>query len=218
MWNTLVWQIDSWGRRGVVVAWLVLCGSDNLSFLLGCMFNESNAFSHILQRHGIDASRLLNAMVVVPWGRAWSGVHIKAYSCGIWYLSSTLLHFTDLRIRTEKGCKSHMVSASFPMHWQNKSMVLALVCRWASVEILFGNLFLKSTELLILSGWFPKSTEAQPMVPARFLNTCEHCMDSIATVLSIASNSKKDIARRFWLFQNTSATEPWASGSLGCSL
>jgi hypothetical protein len=47
------------------------------------MFNESNAFSHILQRHGIDASRLLNAMVVVPWGRAWSGVHIKAYSCGI---------------------------------------------------------------------------------------------------------------------------------------
>jgi hypothetical protein len=35
------------------------------------------------QRHGIDASRLLNVMVVVPWGRAWSGVHIEAYSCGI---------------------------------------------------------------------------------------------------------------------------------------
>jgi hypothetical protein len=109
-----------------------------------------------------------------------------------------------------------MMSASFPMHWQNKSMVLALVCRWASLEILFGNLVLKSTELLILSGWLQKSTGAQPVVPAHFLNTWEHCMDSIATVFSIASNSKKDIARRFWLFQNTSATESWASGSLGC--
>jgi hypothetical protein len=35
------------GGEGVVV-WLVLCGSDNLSFLLGCMVNESNTFSHIL--------------------------------------------------------------------------------------------------------------------------------------------------------------------------
>jgi hypothetical protein len=75
--------LEGGGGSLLLLGWLVLCGSDNLSFLLGCMFNESNAFSHILQRHGIDASRLLNAMVVVPWGRAWSGVHIKAYSCGI---------------------------------------------------------------------------------------------------------------------------------------
>jgi hypothetical protein len=73
------------GRGEGVVAWLVLCGSDNLSFLLGCMFNESSTFRYF-ERHGFDASGFLKVVVVVlllAWGRAWSGVHIKAYSCGI---------------------------------------------------------------------------------------------------------------------------------------
>lgn len=76
-------------------------GSDNLSFLLGCMFNESNTFSHILQRHGFGACGFLTAVVVmVPWGRAWSGMHIKASSA---MLLSLFLTLHVLTVSVKKG-------------------------------------------------------------------------------------------------------------------
>lgn len=118
------------GGRGVVVAWLVLCGSDNLSFLLGCMFNESNTFFHILQRHGFGACGFLKVVVVmvavVPWGRACSRVHIKASSA---MFLSLFLILHDLTVCVKKGGSTVHGACFSSKSAQHQRMVLALVCR-----------------------------------------------------------------------------------------
>lgn len=46
---------------------------------------------------------------------------------------------------------------------KRKPMALALVCRSASHKILFQNVFLKCTELFVLSGWLQKSRRKESM-------------------------------------------------------
>ena len=107
-----------------------------------------------------------------------------------------------------------MVLASFPKHPRQKRMALALVYRWASPKILFHNLFPKSTELLILSGWLQignRTSYGACSFPTKHYNI--HYMGSAAAVFSNSIDSKTDIDR-FWLLQMAQRTFSWAAGSL----
>jgi hypothetical protein len=91
------------------------------------MFNESNTFSHNLQRHGFGACGFLTAVVaMVPWGRAWSGMHIKASSAMFLSLFLTLHVFT---VYVQKGGSTVHGACFFFKNHHHRTMVLAFVCR-----------------------------------------------------------------------------------------